>query len=162
MAFKVLQNCLSSGSHVKYGNESSGLLAKGIPKNLNVQDNPIGVSAFNSSYSDAGLFGAFIIAPPNVVKDVVISAVKVLKSINVTDKDVQRGKNILKMTTLLKMESGDTCITSMGYRALLTNTVPSLGDILKEIDSITVDDVKKVWIENIFICCIFNFFKIHG
>lgn len=144
LAFAVLQRALGNGPYVKWGTESSSLLNKAVAKS--VGDYPFGVSAFNSPYSDSGMFGIFVIAPAKAAGNVVRSAVQVLKSGSVTEKDVQRGKNQLKLHALLSMENGESAIEWIGKQMIFTNAALKPKDLAAEIDSVQAADVKKVCI----------------
>lgn len=102
------------------------------------------VSAINACYTDTGIFGVFVIAPGNSAGRFVEKAVKVLKSINVSDKDVERAKKQLKLATLVDMENSYKCATTIGYQALLTTDALSPLEMCAEIDSINTGDVKQV------------------
>ena len=63
LAFAVLQEAMGTGPKVKWGSSNTPL-AKAVETAAG--DAPVAVSAFNSSYSDSGLFGVVLRAAPNV------------------------------------------------------------------------------------------------
>lgn len=141
-AFAVLQRVYGIGPRTKRGLNSTGMLSKAVSGSLG--DVPFAVSAINASYSDGGLFGAFLVAPAKCICEPIVSAVKVLKSGSVSDEDVNRAKNQLKTAVLLTAESGGTFIEVMGGLAAMMGSVATPDQMVAAIDGITSADVKQV------------------
>lgn len=79
---------MGSGSSVKWSSNDHGVLNNSLGGCV---ADPFGIAAFNYSYSDAGLFGVLVAAPPSTAGKLVESAVKVLKSGQVPDENIVRG-----------------------------------------------------------------------
>lgn len=65
LAFAVLRLALGAGSCVKYGT-GAGPLGKIVAESKN----PLALTAFNTAFSDAGIFGIFITTPAANAKEV--------------------------------------------------------------------------------------------
>lgn len=91
LAFGVLQNAIGAGPRVKWSINDQGVFTK----NVRTSAQEYASQAINVSYSDTGLFGILIASPTESAGQLVESAVKTLKSGNVTDEDVARGEKIL-------------------------------------------------------------------
>lgn len=141
MAFAVLQRVLGAGSSVKYGNDQS-LLTKCLGNS--VQGEPHSITSLNVNYSDSGLFGVFAIGSVNASCALVEAAVKTLKGTQITDKDVARAKNQLKIDLLSKMENAGYAIDYIGNQALLVGVPTSPCQVEAAIDAITKADVEAV------------------
>lgn len=77
LAFAVLQQVAGTGPRAKWGT-STAPLYKAVASAAG--SDPFAVSAFNASYSDAGLFGFVLSAPANIAGSVGFSK-KIFKSI---------------------------------------------------------------------------------
>nr|XP_022901987.1 cytochrome b-c1 complex subunit 2, mitochondrial [Onthophagus taurus] len=138
LAFGVLQRALGSGPSTKYGMESASLLRKAIG---DIRD-PHSVSAINYTYSDSGLFGVLAAMPAKIAGQITTSVVKTLKSLKVSDADVNRGKNQYITDILTSNECGRNAIERMGREAALTGTGQSPCEIIAEIQSVSASDVQ--------------------
>ena len=141
LAFAVLQRALGVGPQVKWGAVDNGALSKAVGSAINDQ---FAIGAINASYSDTGLFGALIAAPAASAGKLVQAAVKVLKGGNLTDADVNRGKNQLKAAILLDNESGSEAIGLLGTQAALVGAAKSPSQLAAEVDSVSAADVNAV------------------
>ncbi|KAK9729865.1 Peptidase M16 inactive domain [Popillia japonica] len=138
IAFAVLQQVYGMGPSTKRGLGSSNLLRKAVGE-LN---EPHSISAINVCYSDSGLFGVLLTGSANIAGNLVTAALTTLKSPNISDADVNRGKNQLKTTVLSAMESGSYALEKIGLQAVLTGSALSPGDIATMIDSVSAGEVK--------------------
>ncbi|KAI4471119.1 metalloprotease [Holotrichia oblita] len=138
IAFSVLQQVYGMGPSTKRGLGSSNLLRKAIGE-LN---EPHSIAAINVCYSDSGLFGVLLTGSANIAGNLVAAALKTLKSPNISDADVNRGKNQLKTTVLSAMESGSYALEKIGLQAVLTGTVLSPSEIASMIDTVSAAEVK--------------------
>jgi len=135
LAFCVLKYALGAPPAVKYG-QSSGLLARAAGTGN------YGITAMNVAYSDSGLFGVLAAADAANAGKIVEAAVKVLRSPDIKENDVKRGKNAKKMELLSTCE-GSNALEFIGNTALYTGSVPACADLLSAVDSITIDDVQR-------------------
>ncbi|EFA00465.1 cytochrome b-c1 complex subunit 2, mitochondrial [Tribolium castaneum] len=138
LAVSVLQKALGGGPKVKWGSVDNGALSKVVGGE---GDAKYALNTFNASYSDAGIFGVLIAAPEATAGKIVQAAFKLLKAGNLTDADVNRGKNQLKAALLIKNESGSSAIDFLGSQAAVLGSAKSPSQVVAEIDSITTADV---------------------
>ncbi|KAJ4427931.1 hypothetical protein ANN_23941 [Periplaneta americana] len=138
LAFAVLQYALGTGPAVKWG-ASAGSLARAV--NAAVASEPVAVTAFNASYTDSGLFGFVASSPGKVAGQVLETALKQLRSGNLSSGDITRGKNQLKAAILLCDESNASLVEEIGVQAVLLGNVLSSSAIASAVDSVTDAEV---------------------
>ncbi|XP_049419491.1 cytochrome b-c1 complex subunit 2, mitochondrial isoform X2 [Epinephelus fuscoguttatus] len=143
LAFSVLQHLLGAGLHVKRGSCATSKLVQGVAK---ATADPFDVSAFNSSYSDSGLFGVYTISQPGVAGDVIKAAVAEVKAVadgGVTAADLTRAKAQLKGEFLMSLETSEGLLEAMGTQALTEGSYCPAEEISKKIDNVTLTDVSN-------------------
>ncbi|XP_039644579.1 cytochrome b-c1 complex subunit 2, mitochondrial isoform X1 [Perca fluviatilis] len=141
LAFSVLQHLLGAGLHVKRGSCASSKLVQGVAK---ATADPFDVSAFNSSYSDSGLFGIYTISQPAVAGDVIRAALAEVKAVadgGVTAADLTRAKAQLKGQFLMSLETSEGLLEAMGTQALVEGSYCSAEEVSKNIDNVSLTDV---------------------
>uniref|UniRef100_A0A7N6A4A9 Ubiquinol-cytochrome c reductase core protein 2b n=1 Tax=Anabas testudineus TaxID=64144 RepID=A0A7N6A4A9_ANATE len=141
LAFSVLQHLLGAGPHVKRGSSASSKLVQGVAK---ATADPFDVSAFNTSYSDSGLFGIYTISQAAAAGDVIKAAVAQVKAVadgGVTAADITRAKAQLKGQLLMCLETSEGLLEAMGTQALADGSYQSAEEISKNIDNISLTDV---------------------
>lgn len=138
LAFGILQHVLGVGPAVKWGSGASPF-SKAVGGAVGSE--PFAVTGFNASYSDSGLFGFVASSPANIAGKVVESAVKLLKSGNVSSADVARGKAQLKAAILLAQEGSITAAEDLGTQAVLLGNILSGPAAVAAVDSITDAEV---------------------
>ncbi|XP_015595314.1 cytochrome b-c1 complex subunit 2, mitochondrial [Cephus cinctus] len=141
LALAVLQYAAGTGPQVKWGSSSAPLI-KSVASAAG--SDPFAITAFNASYSDSGLFGFVLSAPRNVAGSLTTAAYKWLKSPNVTDADITRGKTALKASILYAAEDPSSQLEGIGQHALLKGRTASVVAIAAEVDKISASDVKSV------------------
>uniref|UniRef100_A0A1A8FAV9 Ubiquinol-cytochrome c reductase core protein IIb n=1 Tax=Nothobranchius korthausae TaxID=1143690 RepID=A0A1A8FAV9_9TELE len=141
LAFSVLQHLLGAGPHVKRGSSSSSKLVQGVAK---ATADPFDVSAFNTSYSDSGLFGVYTISQGAAAGDVIKAALAQVKAVadgGVTAADLTRAKAQLKCHFLMSLETSEGVLEAMGTQALADGSYRSADEISKSIDNVSLTDV---------------------
>lgn len=143
-AFQVLKNALGTGPRVQWGNQSASALGKLTTKFAG--NEPSALSAFNCSYSDSGLFGIMIVNGACTAGNLVCEAGKMLNSLEsvIQDKDIARAKQITKLDGLLRLESGESCVSKMGRQALFCPKIFTPQEFASAVDNISAADVKQV------------------
>ncbi|XP_031845875.1 ubiquinol-cytochrome c reductase core protein 2 isoform X2 [Nomia melanderi] len=141
LACAVLQRASGTGTYVKWG-QSAGSLQKHVSNTAG--SDPFAVSTFNASYSDSGLFGFILCSAPNLAGSLTTAACKWLKTLNMSDSDVARGKAILKGEVLNEVDCGTALLESLQYQALLKGRVSSPGSLVADIEKVSTSDVKSV------------------
>jgi len=132
-ALAVAQQILGVGPGTKYGSNASSVLAK-----VCESSGGLGVaSSINMNYSDAGLFGYFVMADSASVNKVVSDVHNAVQNLKVTDADVKQGKNKAKAAILMASESGAGLVEDMGLQALLTGKFANPSEAAAAVDGVT-------------------------
>ncbi|KAF3704599.1 Cytochrome b-c1 complex subunit 2 [Channa argus] len=141
VAFGVLQHLLGAGPHVKRGSSASSKLVQGVAK---ATADPFDVSAFNTSYSDSGLFGVYTISQAAAAGDVIKAALAQVKAVadgGVTAADLTRAKAQLKGQILMSLETSEGLLEAMGTQALAEGAYHTPEEISKNIENVSLTDV---------------------
>ncbi|XP_028286544.1 cytochrome b-c1 complex subunit 2, mitochondrial isoform X3 [Parambassis ranga] len=141
LAFSVLQHLLGAGPRVKRGSCVSSKLVQGVAK---ATAEPFDVSAFNSSYSDSGLFGVYTISQAAAAGDVIKAALAQVKAVadgGVTAADLTQAKTQLKSHYLMSLETSEGLLEAIGSQALAEGSFLSNDEISKNIDNVSLTDV---------------------
>lgn len=140
LAFAILKNAAGTGPCVKWGSGASPLM-----KELTAAagSEPVAASAFNASYSDSGLFGCILQTTPEAAEQVTKAANKWLRSANISDADIARGKAALKASILNATECGETQLENLSQQVILRGKVVSPLDLVAEVDKVSAADVKN-------------------
>lgn len=149
VAFMVLQALMRSYErNSTTGSSSSYRLAQ------RMADVPIArtVNAFNTTYTDTGLFGLYITADPDELDDVIVDSMEELirNCFKVDEVNLQNAKSALK-TSLLAQLDGPTGIAEEIGRQLLVygRRIPML-EWFARIDAIDAEAIKRVSNKYIF------------
>lgn len=134
IAHIVLQAACGSGPVTKRG-ANNGVLTKQI-------GNSVACSAICPTYSDNGLFGFVVVGDANEVGKAVEAGVKGLRSLNVTDADVARGKAGAFAWIAEYLENHCTLAFDLGEQAALLGKIHKKEEILGALDSVSVSDVQ--------------------
>ncbi|KAF7666410.1 hypothetical protein LDENG_00107710 [Lucifuga dentata] len=140
-AFSVLQRILGAGPHVKRGSNITSKLSQGIAR---ATTQPFDATAFNSSYSDSGLFGIYTIAQADAAGEVIKAAIAQVRGVaegNVSEVDITRAKNQVKADYLMSIECSEVLIEEIGAQALTTAAYKVPETVLQSVDAVTQADV---------------------
>ncbi|KAH8319486.1 hypothetical protein KR067_011184 [Drosophila pandora] len=137
LAFAILEQAVGAGAATKRGN-SAGLFGDAVA----CSGGSAAVKAINASYSDAGLFGFVVSSDSKNVGKAVEFLVRALKSGAVSDKDVARGKALLKARVISQYSSDSGLIKEVGRQAALTRNVLEADALLAAIDGISQSEVQ--------------------
>uniref|UniRef100_A0A4W5QDY3 Ubiquinol-cytochrome c reductase core protein 2b n=1 Tax=Hucho hucho TaxID=62062 RepID=A0A4W5QDY3_9TELE len=140
IVFSVLQHVLGAGPHIKRGSNSTSKLFQGVAK---ATADPFDASAFNSNYSDSGLFGVYTISQSAAAGDVIKAAISQVKAVTggVSEADLTRAKTQLKAEYLMSLESSEGLLDAMGSQVLSGGVYHSHEAIAQKIDSVSATDV---------------------
>lgn len=128
----VLQHAAGVGPVTKRG-ANNGLLTKQLG---------VAGSTLCSTYSDNGLFGFIVTGDAKQVGKAVETGVKGLKSLNVSDADVARGKAGALMWVADYLETHSTLCFDLGEQAALLGQVHKKDEICAAINAVTAGDVQ--------------------
>ncbi len=79
----------------------------------------------------------------------ILDETKKLKSLGVTEDELDRAKKYIKGQFSLAMESTSSRMMWLGDRFMIHKRIPEVKEVLDNIDAVTVKDIKKV-LENVF------------
>lgn len=101
--------------------------------------------AFNTCYSDTGLWGVYITAGKTEVGDAVADVVKewIRLCTSVTDFELQRAKNALKTTLLLQLDGTTPVCEELGRHMLCYGRRIPLEEMEARIDSVDSDQMRR-------------------
>lgn len=139
LAYGVLQHAYGTSPSVKWGKSPSPL-----SKAVSSVTDEASVVCLNVNYTDAGLFGFFVSGSGLAAGKAVEAAFKVIKSGNVSEADVKRGKYQLKSKILREYDNSGSLVEDVAGQALSAAEAPVLvpGPVLAEaVDKITVSEV---------------------
>ena len=102
------------------------------------------ISAFNLSYSDAGLFGMVATAPDNKLDDLLWYVMPnfVRLAHGVSDEEFARAKVTLKTQILASCDGDVAAGEQMAQQIGTIGRVMSLNEMMAKVDALTMDDIK--------------------
>merc|ERR1712151_1449334 len=137
----ILQPLLGAGSAV------SSSLGGGSLSRLNteiVRQNPFveSCAAFNTSYSDSGLFGVYGVSHPDKAGELATGMLKALAGMKAITKDELAGaKAVLKANMLRQVDDDAAMMKDIGQQMLHSDGYGSPAEFCKIIDSTTMEQV---------------------
>jgi processing peptidase subunit alpha len=143
-AVSVLQTILGGGSAT--GNTVGGGLLSRLQVEV-VKQSPYveSCSAFNTSYSDTGLFGVYSVCSPDKAGDVCSAVLSCLGGLSsITSAELEIAKSVLKGSLIRQVDDAATLLQDLGTQMLLSEQYGSPSDFAKFIDEVTVGDVTSV------------------
>lgn len=104
-----------------------------------------GISAFSSSYQEAGLFGIYTGTSENKLEEIIKIIFSEIEktTFELMDEEVDRAKNQLKASILMAQESTFYWANTLARQILTWGQPRSLPDMLSRIDSIDKDDLQR-------------------
>lgn len=134
--FALLQTVLGGGSASNsLPGTSSGRLATGI-----VKQNPYveSCAAFNTSYSDSGVFGVYGVSHPDKAGELTTAIVKALAGLSsVSAAELARAKTVLKAQLFRQVDDASVMMQDLGNQLLLSGKYGSAAEFAKIIDGVT-------------------------
>jgi len=99
-------------------------------------------SAFNTSYSDSGVFGVYSVTHPEKAGETAQSVASCLSSLTKVGADeLNIAKAVLKGTLFRQSEDASEVMKDLGTQLLLSGKYGSVADFAKIIDGVTPDQV---------------------
>ncbi len=103
------------------------------------------VYSFASHYADSGMFGVAVGCLPSKVQDV-LSVVRAelsrLGEEGITSAELERGKGQLRGGLVLGLEDSGSRMSRVAKAELLYDELPSIDEIIRRIDAVTLEDVQ--------------------
>lgn len=144
VATSLLQTIVGGGGAFSTGGPGKGMYTRLYLDVLNKYDWVESAMAFNTQYSDSGIFGLYMLANPSKAA----TAVKVLseqfsKMKSVAAEELQRAKNSLKSSIYMNLECRGIVMEDVGRQLLMSGRLISPQEFCRAIDNITESDIKR-------------------
>lgn len=137
----VLQTLLGAGSAVSNA-PGSGLTSRLSQQVVKQSPYVESCAAFNTSYSDSGLFGVYGVSHPEKAGDMCSAIAKTLTGLtSVTAAELATAKAMLKGNLLRQLDDDVMLMQDMGTQILSSGRYSSTADFVKAIDGVTEADV---------------------
>jgi processing peptidase subunit alpha len=99
-------------------------------------------TAFNTSYSDSGLFGVYSVVAPDQAAATATAVTSCLKGLaNVSADELKIAKAVLKGSILRGVDDSATLMKDLGTQLMMSGKYGSSGDFVKAIDGVTAAQV---------------------
>ncbi|XP_078047787.1 ubiquinol-cytochrome c reductase core protein 1 [Augochlora pura] len=111
--------------------------------------------SFNTCYKDTGLWGVYFVCDPLKSEDFVdnIQSEWMRLCVSVTEREVERAKNILKTNMLLQLDGTTAICEDIGRQMLCYNRRIPLPELEARIDSVTAKTIHEVGMKYIYDQC---------
>jgi len=147
-AVTLMQTLLGGGSAVSkaIGTGVTSRLATQVVKQSPYVES---AAAFNTSYSDSGLFGVYAVGKPEKAGDIAKAIATTIKSLTTVSKEeLTRAKAVLKGKLLRQADNDVELLQDLGQQILISGSYGGPADFAKLIDGVTeaqvVDVAKKI------------------
>ena len=104
------------------------------------------VFSYHSSFKDNGMFTVYAGTAPNqleeVIDKVIVSTLQKLKKDGMTREELHKGKEQLKGSLMLSLESTNSRMSRLGKNELLLGKHLSLDEILERVDHVSLEHVQ--------------------
>jgi len=100
-----------------------------------------------NAYTDAGYLSVYAATSPEQVNDVIRLSVEEFDKIKteaVTDAELQRAKDQLKVSIMLSLESTSARMSNLARQEIFFGRQSTLDEILERINRVTSDDVQRM------------------
>ena len=149
VAFMVLQALMGSyDRNSTIGASSSYRLAQ------RMSDVPIArsLNAFNTTYTDTGLFGLYITADPNELDDVIVDSMEELvrNCFKVDEVNLHNAKAALKTSLLAQLDGPTGIAEEIGRQLLVYGRRIPMAEWFARIDAVDAEAIKRVSNKYIF------------
>lgn len=105
------------------------------------------VYSFHSAYQDCGMFGIYAGTSPEYTEEVLDLTYKICEEVaekGLSDEELRKGKEQVKGSMMLSLESTSSRMSRLGKNELLLNRDVTIDETLEGITSVQPDDVRKV------------------
>ncbi|GJP59540.1 hypothetical protein CLOP_g12537 [Closterium sp. NIES-67] len=143
VALQVMQTMLGSWSHAAGGGLALGSeLAQKVAANSLCER----YMAFNTNYSDTGLFGVYACAKPDHLDDLAWAMMHEITRMvyRVSDDDVTRAGNALKASLALHLDGSSAVAEDIGRQLITYGRRIPLAEMFARIDAVDAEMVKRV------------------
>ncbi|GFQ72206.1 cytochrome b-c1 complex subunit 2, mitochondrial, partial [Trichonephila clavata] len=143
LSLGVLQCMLGLGNHIEMSDSRFSVLGEAAAKTTT---NPFYVSGLNISYSDTGLFGAYIVGQPEEMKSLVKAVVTQMKDAckSISENAVEAAKHKLKAKLMMERETLDDNMSAMSLDVANHGKIMDVKELEQAIDGLKAADIKAV------------------
>ncbi|KAB1276033.1 Mitochondrial-processing peptidase subunit beta [Camelus dromedarius] len=108
--------------------------------------------SFNTSYTDTGLWGIYMVCEPATVADMLFVVQKEWMRLctSVTESEVARAKNLLKTNMLLQLDGSTPICEDIGRQMLCYNRRIPIPELEARIDAINAETIREVCTKYIY------------
>jgi len=140
LAFMLLKNILGNGPNIKRGS-LSGKLGKAVAK----IEGQKAVGSFNFTYQDTGLAGALVTCEAAIAGNVISEVVAALRSVSVTDEEVQAAKKVLRMDMSETMHNPEAVVETLAAHTMsnVEANTESMADLLGTVTKSDINAAAK-------------------
>merc|ERR1712050_763127 len=143
MGVTVLQTLLGSGSAAS-NNPGSGVTSRLATQVVKQSPFVESCAAFNTSYSDTGLFGVYGVCRPDKAGDMCAAIAKTLTGLpSVAADELATAKAMLKGNLFHQLDDDVMLMQDMGTQLLTSGRYSSVADFAKAIDGVTESAVSS-------------------
>lgn len=140
-AVTLLQAVLGGGTAVATG-PGSGLTTRLATEVVGQSPYVESCAAFNTSYSDTGLFGVYGVSHPDKAGEMCSAIAQTLKGLtSVSGDELSRAKAMLKGKLFRQLDNDAVLMQDMGTQLLTSGRYSSVEDFARIIDGVTEGDV---------------------
>ncbi|CAE7762263.1 Uqcrc2, partial [Symbiodinium sp. CCMP2456] len=137
----LVQALLGGGSAI-YSGIGSGVTSRLSTQVLRQSPYVESCAAFNTSYSDSGLFGVYGVCQPEKASEMAMAMAAALKGLSsVSKEELAKAKAMLKGKMFRQADDDSELMQDMGQQILLTGKYGSAAEFGKIIDGVTEADV---------------------
>ncbi|KAF8817879.1 putative peptidase M16, alpha subunit [Cardiosporidium cionae] len=141
----LLHSLMGGGGSFSTGGPGKGMYTQLFLNVLNQNDWVDSCMAFNTQYTDSGLFGVYMTANPmqgEAMVRVIAEELKEMKS--VTKLELNRAKNALKSSIWMNLESSPVIMEDIARQLIMSGNIRSGEDFCMAIDAVTESDIRRV------------------
>lgn len=105
------------------------------------------INSFLNSFYDVSSFGVYFSTNEKMVDralSIVLKEFKKLREIKISEKELKKAKESIKGNLILSLENTSNRMIRMAQSELYYNKIKSVDEILKEIDSVTAEDILDI------------------
>jgi predicted Zn-dependent peptidase len=143
-AYYVMNTLIGSATSFSSGGPGKGMYCRAITNLMQKHNFVDSASSINSHFSDSGLFGLTIEGPGSHSQELMSVAVEELNKLKqkISDEELNRAKNILKMNILMAMERQEDRLEEIA-RNYMTYGDLTFHQYLEKIDTVTSAQINK-------------------
>lgn len=104
------------------------------------------VFSYHSSYRDSGLFTIYAGTAPKQLEEVtqvITDTLAKLKAKGISEEELKKGKEQLKGSLMLSLESTNSRMSRLGKNELLLSKHLTLDEIIERVNHVTLENVQK-------------------